>query len=570
MEDVRLSCFKTCFLEYLITTLSIFKEAICLNHIKTVDSKSNSKSITDSGSDDQHFLKFIKINFSHSRSERRICLNMYIERDDQFCMEYVVYVLLAIDMFISMLGKTDDKHNNDNDNDDNGANRDNYDGKKTRRSLIDISYINRNVLLAEDCKSCENSLYGFAAALLENRVKPFSFLFLSRNKKNFNDYYAGDPTSVFFTADEIKSISRRIKTSRKNERIKIILSKYKKKIKDDSTKSENGLVLRARATNILIRCDGDNDISMDVCVHIVDKESYVWIKTIEKQTKQLNKSLIDYLDALVKIDDSVCPDRLRVVNDVIAFKERMTDNTHKYFPAFKFNGSRKYAAISRAIETLADECEPHAGTPQYRHTTFREHCSYVKDNYGSFEPFMNTMLPLLVNETITNIWFNRLFLLNTQREVATNNDIRSTGFLSFLKDVEREADKTKVMDVLRKFSNVCVTLRRNRLPFPLREHDRPTKRQKNTAVADNRHNESQPLRDLQYIQTLSKGTVNVKSLSSHRTLKISGDIVVGKYGADDIVNETNSNSNTSRSLANIDAGQFLQYFTPIAKDLFAQ
>jgi len=159
--------------------------------------------------------------------------------------------------------------------------------------------------------------------------------------------------------------------------------------------------------------------------------------------------------------------------------------------------------------------------------------------------------------------------MNTHREIVTNKDIKSTGFLSFLKSVEREADKTKVMDMLRIFSNVCVTLRNNRLPFPLQKCNQPTKRQK--VIVPESHYESQPLRDIRYIQTLSKGTFSIKSLLSQHIPVISGSIIVGKHNIDNINNaNTNSNSNTNRRLSNIDFGHFHQYFTPIGKDLFIQ
>lgn len=41
-----------------------------------------------------------------------MCTNVSVVRDDQFCMEYIVYVLLATDAFIYILDKTN--HNNNN------------------------------------------------------------------------------------------------------------------------------------------------------------------------------------------------------------------------------------------------------------------------------------------------------------------------------------------------------------------------------------------------------------------------------------------------------------------------
>nr|BDT61725.1 MAG: hypothetical protein [Marsupenaeus japonicus endogenous nimavirus] len=536
-EDIRVSCFKTCFLEYMIIILSLLQEAV---HLDIEDVNSN-------------FLEFIKINFDNI-NENKIRLNISIERDDQFCMEYVVYILLIIDVYISMF---DQSNNNNNDIKNTTCNSDREHKKDIKRQiLIDLSDVDKNVLLSENCKNCENSLYGFATALFENRIKPFSFFSLSRNK-SCNDYYVNNPMSVFFTIDEVSNISRRIKTSRKNEKFKVILSKYRKKIKDNSVKTPHGLILYAKAADILIQYDKENILLMDICINITDKESYVYIKTIEKQTKQLNKSLIDYLDAFIKIDNKICPDHLQVINDIISFKERLTFITQRHFPMFKFNGSRKHAAISKAIQSLTNECESFPNKPKYNNI-IKEHGNNTIDNLKWLDLFMNTILPLLTNDTITNMWFNRLFLTNTHREIITKDDIKSSNFLRLLRKVEQETDKVKTMDILRIFSKVCNTLRHKHLPFSFQDCKRLIKRQK-----INNHNNLNPLRDIEYIQTLPKGTINIKNLLSQHGPSILGYCITDKQ----IGNYTNHENNNSRPLSRVDVSKFHQYFTSIGKEL---
>jgi len=244
-----------------MTILSLFKEALNINTINIDQCVKNDK-----------FLEYVNIYFDYI-TENKMRLNISIERDDKFCMEHIVYILLAVDMFVSMLvddssDKSDDKYDTIITDED----------QRKRRCFIDISCINKDTLLSEKCKNCENSLYGFATALMKNKGKSISCLFFSRDR-----YYTSDPMSVFFTVDEIKNISKRIKTSRKNERIKIILSKYRKKIKDDSENTRTGSILCARDANILIRYDKEHVLSLDVCITIIDKESYVSIRTIEQQ-----------------------------------------------------------------------------------------------------------------------------------------------------------------------------------------------------------------------------------------------------------------------------------------------
>ena len=540
-----------------MTILSLFKEALNINTINIDQCVKNDK-----------FLEYVNIYFDYI-TENKMRLNISIERDDKFCMEHIVYILLAVDMFVSMLvddssDKSDDKYDTIITDED----------QRKRRCFIDISCINKDTLLSEKCKNCENSLYGFATALMKNKGKSISCLFFSRDR-----YYTSDPMSVFFTVDEIKNISKRIKTSRKNERIKIILSKYRKKIKDDSENTRTGSILCARDANILIRYDKEHVLSLDVCITIIDKESYVSIKTIEKQTKQLNKSLLDYLETFINIDGNICPNRLQIIKDINLFKIKLTHITHEHFPTFKFNGSRKHIAISKAIENLMvnendssininnnnedDDAAAAAADADDTGSNNKKNRNSIapKENSGNhktFEPFTSIILPLLVNDTITNIWFNRLFLINTHRDKITDNNIKPTGFLvELLKSADCYEDRTKTMEMFRIFSNVCVSLRSNSLPLPFHTYSNKQKKKKKT---DFNYCNIQPLTDVQYIQNLPKGTINIKKLLSNYTPSTSGNIIIDKR---------NDISGSNVQLSSGEVSKFHQYFTSIGKDLLS-
>ncbi|XP_037774434.1 semaphorin-1A-like [Penaeus monodon] len=123
--------------------------------------------------------------------------------------------------------------------------------------------------------------------------------------------------------------------------------------------------------------DSDDIDSKSNSKNTVDK-TYYW---------QRNVTIVKivYMDSqppFLRIEKKIKDDSIKTVNGLVLYA-KATDIL-----------IRKHVAISKAIKALADEHEPHAGTPQCYYT-FKEHCSNVKDNYGGFEPFMNTILPLL-------------------------------------------------------------------------------------------------------------------------------------------------------------------------------
>nr|BDT62947.1 MAG: hypothetical protein [Trachysalambria curvirostris majanivirus] len=599
-EDIRITCFKTCLLEYLKSTLSIFTEAISLYSIYN-DGKNynlqNGEDINIKRATIQ-FFKNVNINFEYIE-ETKFNLNIVIERDDKFCIEYIVYLLLAIDVFISLLSNSQDNNYHNKNNSKSCEN-----GTFKRKLVIDLSCIDKNVLGAEKCKTNENSLYGFAIALLANRPnKPFSFLIFPRNK-SCNKTILRNSLSLFFTDNEINNISKRIKTCRIDNRIKVIISKYRKKIKDMTITSNKGLIVASKVSDIIIKLEEDKRLNFGIYINLIDRETYTSVIVMERRTKQLNKSILDYLEGLLNLDKNTCPAQLDIVNYLVSFKLNIQSITDTYFPTLKFNSSRKKDKLSNKIKILLNNhnnywsnnkddnnfivgkgnkntninnClddgiydtkfknsyDINRGDYDLKYNaTIGDNSKILnaltknpKNNSQCLDTFINSILPLLVNDVITNMWLNKLFLLDDHVTMINQNDIKPTGLLlSLLKKMKKETykNKPKIMEILRSYSNVCIRLRNNRLPRPLKySYNNPSKKQK---INSDDIITNQSLKYNELIAKQPRGSMNIKDTLLNINLEVSGDILIG---SDDI--------NVNSVFYNLYVDDFLDYFNSNCK-----
>nr|BDT62862.1 MAG: hypothetical protein [Metapenaeus joyneri majanivirus] len=567
-NDIRFVSFKTCFLEYLIVFLSLTTEAIHIhntNKWQQSKNKNEKQNIKNNNNNNSHqtyiedtFFKKIKIYFKDVNTQKTQ-LNIIIERDGQYNIEYIVYILLAIDIFISTLS------NKDTDN--------------SKILKIDVSNINKDF-----CK--KKSLYEISMVLFKNiihGITPFTFFFTSYDK-NRTECNFEDLKSFFFTTDELKKISKRLNISRSNERIKIMLSKYKKKIKDDFVQSNNNTTELYSKINTLLYFGKDEYNYMDIIVRISDKKSYHTLKNVEKRTKLLNKSITDYLEALIEHENIISmPDKLKVMEMVFSFRKNLFLITESLFPILKFNASRKNTTIHQTIQMLynnsidssndsssnnnndnnnnANNNDNDNNIDNKKNNNINNNTNNNKNNNNtnnkSFLPFTNYITSILSYETIINLWLNRIFLTSSHRNTIDKYDIQKTNILSLL--IHKEYPKGKILKV---FNNVCSNLRNSRLPVSLHmnigfdnianeiDQQPPLKQQKI------KHQYFDPIDDIQILQSLPKGKIDTTELFFELNSNITGNYLINSSIDTEIL-----------KISNGDIQLFSRCFTDIGQNL---
>nr|BDV49962.1 MAG: hypothetical protein [Metapenaeopsis lamellata majanivirus] len=511
-DDIKLTCLKTCLLEYMLIFLSLTTDAICLFNKKKCDTleknQVHAKKVYDT------FLRNVSLKFDYT-TDNKLVLNINIERDDKFLIEHVIYIIFILDVFISSLDK-EKKEEQDN----------NYNNIK-----IDMSYIDENVLLSDSCENSENSLYGFTLALYENVLygnMPFSFLFTAKNKNHNGQQHIKNIMRVFFTSEEMENICKRNNSTKSTEIIRVIFSRYKKKINNESIKTPNGIKFSSTA-DIIIQTDKERMTVMNIVVNIIDGESYTIMKRVEQKTKMLNKALIDYTEAYMVFEKDKI-NRLKILGDVVSFRDNIISFTSSCFPTIKLNGSRKRNIISEAIKEMNKEYKFLNIIPN------NENKNNIIKRYG---PFSSYILPLLTTDTITNMWLNRCFLSNIHRNEISKDDINKTCFLEKLLDLGNRSKMLKC------FTKMSIYFRNNK---------------QSVCFHNNKDYYCQklpfdPINDINNLRLLPDGRVDIKKLFI-KNPTVQGHIVVNKKHDDKQIINNNEEFN-----------KFCRYFTHIGKEM---